>query len=111
VIISKASNCGRISKAVVKGFDETIVSLFDKEDLDRGFVEVINRKGIVDRFPLLTITIAVVSGTNGEPDHIARISDVASELKRYGKTLEGSVIVRERRKSGQPVPVERIESH
>jgi PleD family two-component response regulator len=111
VIISKTSNCGRISKAVVRGFDERIVSLFDKEDLTRGFMEVINRKGIVDRFPLLTLTIAVVSGTDGEPDHIARISDVASELKRYGKTLEGSVVVKERRKSGQPAPAERIESH
>jgi diguanylate cyclase (GGDEF)-like protein len=111
VIISQAANCDRISKAIVKMFDERIVELFNKEDLDRGFVEVVNRKGIVDRFPLLTITIAVVTSSSGQLDHVARISDVASELKRYGKTLEGSVVVKERRKKGQTLPVGRIENH
>lgn len=111
VIITTPANCDAISKTIVKMFDAKIVRLFEKEDLDRGYVEVINRKGIVDRFPLLTITIAVVADTSGESAHIARISDVASELKRYGKTLEGSVIVKERRKSGHTMPVGRIENH
>jgi hypothetical protein len=71
---------------------------------------VINRKGTVDRFPLLTMTIAVVKNTSGKLDHIARISDTASELKRYGKTLEGSVVVKERRKDGQPLSVGRLEN-
>jgi diguanylate cyclase (GGDEF)-like protein len=110
VIITTPSSWNAIGKAVVKMFDAKITHLFDKDDLDRGYVEVINRKGIVDRFPLLTITIAVVSNPSGESAHIARISDIASELKRYGKTLEGSVIVRERRKNGRTMPVGRIEN-
>jgi diguanylate cyclase (GGDEF)-like protein len=110
VIITAPSSWNAIGKAVVKMFDAKITHLFDQDDLDRGYVEVINRKGIVDRFPLLTITIAVVSDPGGESAHIARISDIASELKRYGKTLEGSVIVRERRKNGRTIPVGRIEN-
>jgi diguanylate cyclase (GGDEF)-like protein len=110
VIITKPADYDAISKTVVKMFDARIIHLFEKEDLDRGYVEVINRKGIVDRFPLLTITIAVVSNLAGDAAHIARISDIASELKRYGKTLEGSVVVRERRKDGHTIPVERIEN-
>ena len=110
VIITKPADHDAISKTVVKMFDARIIHLFEKEDLDRGYVEVINRKGIVDRFPLLTITIAVVSNVAGDAAHIARISDIASELKRYGKTLEGSVVVRERRKDGHTIPVERIEN-
>jgi diguanylate cyclase (GGDEF)-like protein len=109
VVVSTPSKCSPIASTVVKMFDQRIVHLFEKEDLDRGYVEVINRKGTVDRFPLLTITIAIVSDSKKTLDHIARISDIASELKRYGKTLEGSVIVRERRKNGQPLPVGRIE--
>jgi diguanylate cyclase (GGDEF)-like protein len=109
VIISTPAKYNSIASSIVKMFDEQIVDLFAKEDLDRGYVEVVNRKGTVDRFPLLTITIAVVSSNKASLDHIARISDIASELKRYGKTLEGSVIVRERRKNGQPLSVGRIE--
>ena len=110
VIITTPDRADPVANRIVKLFDERIVHLFDKEDLERGYVEVINRKGVVDRFPLLTITIAVVTDNNGRIDHIAKISDIASELKRYGKTLEGSVVVRERRKNGQTMPVGRIET-
>lgn len=111
VIISAPERCEEIANRIVHKFDERIVSLLDQEDLDRGYVEVVNRKGTVDRFPLLTMTIAVVSSGKIEIDHIARISDIASELKLYGKTLAGSVVVKERRKDGRPLPVGRLESH
>jgi diguanylate cyclase (GGDEF)-like protein len=110
VIISTLAKADAIASNVVKMFDQRIVNLFSREDLERGYVEVINRKGTVDRFPLLTITIAMVTSGKGRVDHIARISDIASELKRYGKTLEGSVVVKERRKNGQAVPVGRVEA-
>jgi diguanylate cyclase (GGDEF)-like protein len=111
VLITTPDTCDAIASRIVKTFDERIVRLLDKEDIGRGFIEVVNRKGTVDRFPLLTMTIAVVSDGEGELDHIARISDIASELKRYGKTLQGSVVVKERRKDGQTVPVGRLEHH
>jgi diguanylate cyclase (GGDEF)-like protein len=111
VIISTPERCDGIANRVVQKFDERIVKLFDREDLERGYVEVVNRKGTVDRFPLLTMTIAVVSNNKIEVDHIARISDIASELKLYGKTLEGSVVVKERRKDGQPLSVGRLGHH
>jgi diguanylate cyclase (GGDEF)-like protein len=111
VIISGPDRCDEVADRVVRKFDERIVKLFDQEDLDRGYLEVVNRKGTIDRFPLLTMTIAVVSSSKIEIDHIARISDIASELKSYGKTLRGSVVVKERRKDGQPLPVGRLESH
>jgi diguanylate cyclase (GGDEF)-like protein len=111
IIISTPERCDAIANRVVQKFDERIVKLFDQEDLDRGYVEVVNRKGTVDRFPLLTMTIAVVASKKIEVDHIARISDIASELKAYGKTLQGSVVVKERRKDGQPLSVGRLENH
>jgi diguanylate cyclase (GGDEF)-like protein len=111
VIIASPENCDPIANRIVQRFDENIVRLLDKEDLDRGYVEVVNRKGTVDRFPLLTMTIAVVANSRIKVDHIARISDIASELKMYGKTLQGSVVVKERRKDGRPLSVGRIENH
>jgi diguanylate cyclase (GGDEF)-like protein len=110
VIVTTPKHSDSIASSIVKMFDERIVHLLDKEDIERGYVEVINRKGTVDRFPLLTMTIAVVKNSAGKLDHIARISDTASELKRYGKTLEGSVVVKERRKDGQPLSVGRLEN-
>jgi len=110
VIVSTPAKADAIASNVVKMFDERVVSLFGPEDLERGYVEVVNRKGTIDRFPLLTLTIAMVTSGKGRVDHIAHISDIASELKRYGKTLEGSVVVKERRKNGQAVPVGKVEA-
>jgi diguanylate cyclase (GGDEF)-like protein len=110
VIISTPVKADAVAAHVVKTFDQRVVGLFSSEDLERGYVEVVNRKGTVDRFPLLTLTIAMVLSGKGRTEHIAHISDIASELKCYGKTLEGSVVVKERRKNGQAVPVERVEA-
>jgi PleD family two-component response regulator len=108
VIISTPAKADAVAANIVKAFDTRVVGLFSREDLERGYLEVVNRKGTVDRFPLLTMTIAMVTGGKGRVEHIAQISDIASELKRYGKSLEGSVVVKERRKNGQVIPVERV---
>jgi hypothetical protein len=39
----------------------------------------------------------VVFSTKGEMTHVARISDIASDLKSYGKTINRSIVVKERR--------------
>jgi diguanylate cyclase (GGDEF)-like protein len=109
VIITTPDRSDQIAREVTRAFDRDIVRLFDQKDIERGYVEVINRKGTVDKFPLLTMTIAVVSSENGSIAHTARLSDIASELKRYGKTLEGSVVVKERRKEGHPASVGEVE--
>jgi len=110
VLISTPAKADAVASCLVKTFDERIVDLFSREDLERGYVEVANRKGTVDRFPLLTITIAMVTSGKGRVEHIAQISDIASELKRYGKSLEGSIVVKERRRNGQAVPVGGVEA-
>jgi diguanylate cyclase (GGDEF)-like protein len=109
VVITSPENGDQVAREITSTFDKAITRLFDHKDIERGYVEVINRKGTVDRFPLLTMTIAVVASENGSIAHMARLSDIASELKRYGKTLEGSVVVKERRKEGHPAPVGRTE--
>jgi hypothetical protein len=110
-MITTPEKCDAISQSVVRLFDERVTRLIDKEDMDRGYIEVVNRKGTMDRFPLLTVTIAVVSDGERKMDHIAQISDIASELKRYGKSLDGSVVVKERRKDGKIIPVGGLENH
>ena len=109
VVITSVDRSDLIARDVTKAFDRKIKALFDEKDVERGYVEVINRKGTVDKFPLLTMTIAIVSSENGSIAHMARLSDIASELKRYGKTLDGSVVVKERRREGHPAAVGRTD--
>ena len=58
-----------------------------------------------------SVTIALVCDTGGESEHWARVSDVAAELKAYGKSLEGNVVVKERRQSATLPPEPTTGSH
>jgi hypothetical protein len=72
--------------------------LYDPEDRERGFVEVLNRQHVADRFPLMSLTVAYVSTDRVPVTHLAQLIDIAHELKARGKGIPGSVIVGERRR-------------
>ena len=78
-------------------FDAGIADLHDPADFESGYLKVQSRNGTLDKIPLITLTVALVSEARGRFLHPAQLSDTLAELKRYGKTLIGSVVVRERR--------------
>ena len=82
---------------MIELFDRKSQELFDPEDLERGYLKIRRRSGEVMRVKSLGITLAIVTNESGNIGHIGRVADIASELKRYGKNMSGSVVVRERR--------------
>ena len=55
------------------------------------------RQGGVQEVGFPSLTVALVLDSGGDFEHWAGVSDVAAELKAYGKSLEGNVVVKERR--------------
>ena len=70
---------------------------------DKKYIEIKNRVGEVKRIPLMSLTIAVVVDEGDRLKHFAQASDIASELKKFGKSMVGSVVIRERRKGNAEV--------
>ncbi len=101
-VLTTLDRVDRITDEIIENFDEGVRSFFNPEDLERGYVEVRNRSGETGRFPLLAITLAVVTNESGPIKHVAEVSDIASELKCFGKRHGGSVVVRERRGCWHP---------
>ncbi len=89
-----------LGRKIIENFDLGVAQLHEMEDLQRGYLEVKNRSGAITRFPLITLTIALVGDAQGRFAHQAALSDTMAELKRYGKTLESSVMVCDRRQGG-----------
>jgi hypothetical protein len=77
-----------------------VPTLYDTDDAQTGGVEVLNRQHAVERFPLMSLTIALVRTDRLNVEHLAQLTDIAQELKAHGKGVAGSVLVGERR--GQP---------
>ena len=71
--------------------------MYNEDDRKRGYIPVENRQRRLERHSFMHITIAVVTSNRYELKHFAQVIDIAADLKRYGKTLPGSVVVCERR--------------
>ena len=97
VLLASPENAETIGQEVIDTFNRAVPSLYDPEDRDRGYVEVTNRRHELERFPLMSLTIALVSTDRAQVSHLAQLTDIAQELKAHGKGIPGSVLVGERR--------------
>ena len=108
MIITSPARAEFIAKHIIDEFDKGSLILLNEEDIRRGYLEVKNRLGEIKRVPLMSLTIALVIDEGNRLKHYAEVSDIASELKKFGKDMTGSVVVRERRQGIELV--EKIET-
>lgn len=104
VYITAPANAEAIGQQISHEFDERVQFLYVPEDRKKGCLEVKNRRGDMECIPLMSITIAVVRSDSYVIEHFAKLIDIATELKSYGKSLPGSVVVCERRTEQQKTP-------
>ena len=103
VVVTAAEDPEGLARQIVEEFDAGVSNLHDPEDAERGYLEVESRDGRVQRFPLITLTVALVGEVGIRYEHPAALSDILAELKRYGKAKSSSVVVSERRNAaGKP---------
>jgi diguanylate cyclase (GGDEF)-like protein len=97
VVVSTPTNARAIADDVVRVFDEKAPLFYSEEDRQRGYVEVVNRQMVLTAVPLMSVTVAGITNVGRMITHVGQLSDIAAELKRYGKTCNGSIVVWERR--------------
>ncbi len=88
-----------IAKYIIENFDRDIRKLYDSDDLSQGFIEVTNRRGQTECFPLMTVSLAAVTNTSLKFKNYLEIGEIAAELKKFAKQNEGSSVVFERKHS------------
>jgi len=57
----------------------------------------VDRQGNVKKFPIITISLAVVTNEYGRDDSSLQIAEAAAEVKKYVKSLGGSNYFKDRR--------------
>ena len=88
-----------ICQNIIAEFDKSIGKFFTKEDVERGYIEVENRKGIIEPFPLTTISVGVVEVTSERFKNTLEIGEAGAAVKHLAKTVFGSTYVIDRRKN------------
>ena len=87
-----------VCKNIIATFDRMIPYRYDEKDRERGYITVANRRGIVEEFPIMTLSIAVMPNQARTFTHVGEISHMMADLKKYTKTLPGSNYMIERRR-------------
>jgi diguanylate cyclase (GGDEF)-like protein len=90
VVVCSPDAAETISQALVERFDAESPALYDDDDRARSFVEVTNRRGEMQRFPLLSISIGIATTDLRSFAHYAEAVAVATEMKAFTKTSAGS---------------------
>jgi diguanylate cyclase (GGDEF)-like protein len=90
VVVCPPETSDDVASAVVERFDAESPTLYDEEDRQRGYIEVTNRRGELQRFPLLSISIGVASTDKRDFAHYAEAVAVATEMKAFTKATAGS---------------------
>jgi GGDEF domain-containing protein len=85
------------AKAFITTFDRGIYQFYNSVDARNGFIESINRQGQRQRFPLMSVSIAVVSNKERPFTRHAEMIQVAAEIKKYVKSIDGSCYAIDRR--------------
>ena len=97
-IVSETDDYEKICQNIIAEFDKGVLKYFNEEDVKKGYLEVPNRKCIVEEFPLTSISIGVVVAHRGRFHNVLEIGEVGAQVKHLAKTTMGSAYSIDRRK-------------
>lgn len=97
IIITLPDRAEPIAREVLSEFDRDIRALYTRDDLASGYIETRDRRGAVNRFPIMSLSIAIVSNDTRKLEDYAQVGEIAAELKGHAKSLAGSVYVKDKR--------------
>ncbi len=97
IVVIPIDQVDHICTNIIKVFDTLIPYRYEPEDRQRGSIVTKNRRGKIERFPLLTISMAVLLNRNGTFTHPGQMSRMLADLKSVTKRKKGSNYMVERR--------------
>jgi diguanylate cyclase (GGDEF)-like protein len=97
VFISTPSKANKICDEIINRFDEVIPSFYNEEDRARGYIECEDRRGNMNRFPILTLSIGIVTNSRRKLKSHITVAEIATEMKNFAKRFKGSTYKIDRR--------------
>lgn len=97
IAITNMKDSYEVATNIIKNFDKDVLQFFTKEDIEKGYLEVSNRRGIIELFPLTSISIAIVEVKKDRFTNILEIGEVGAQVKHKAKSIQGSSVVINRR--------------
>lgn len=98
VAVVSYEDAKKIGKEIIKQFDKNIASFYSEEDVKNGYIKILNRKGKMEKYPLMTLTVAMISNKFKKYDSVLELGEDGASVKKKAKSIEGSTFLENRRK-------------
>ncbi len=95
IIVSEPVGTEQKCQNIIDEFDRRIMRFYSEKDRQKGFIIGKDRQGNQQMFPLITMTIAIVTDNGTHFQGPLDMAKRAAELKEYAKTLPGSNYVKQ----------------
>ena len=103
IFVTPLDSFPAVCTEILSVFDELIPLQYSEQDRRAGYFFGKDRRGQLHRVPLMTLSIGVVTNQHHRFTHPAQVSELATEMKSYAKTLPGSVYVVDRRRGDMDI--------
>lgn len=87
----------KLCQNIIIDFDTGVLKYFNDEDIKNGYMEVENRKGVMEQFPLTSVSLGAVEAKPGQFESTLEIGEVGVQVKHLSKTVPGSTYVLNKR--------------
>ena len=87
----------QVCQNILTEFDAEVTSYFTDDDLKKGYFEIQNRKGVMEEFPLTSLSIGVVVAEQDRFSNILEVGEVGAQIKHLAKATQGSCYAINRR--------------
>ncbi len=86
IVMTAPSDAPGLAQRIVLQFDERARSFYDAGDRVLGYIQAKNRQDRWQKFPLISLSIGIVTSEQRTLDHYAKVVQIASEMKNYCKS-------------------------
>jgi len=83
-------NADEVCEKIIRDFDSLALECYEEKDLKNEYITAQNRHGIVEKFPLLSVSIAGLTNKRREFASIYALAKESSKLKKKCKQNNGS---------------------
>ncbi len=90
VFILPPNRLDSVCQEVIRNFDLIVGNFYDEEDKTRGYIDAKNRKGEKERFPIVSVSIGIITNEHRPIKHIGEVSTILTEVLKRVKFMEGS---------------------
>ncbi len=90
VIITGYDDYTELAAELCRRFDDLAPSFYEPGDRERGWIEVENRQGEMERVGFVGVDIGIAHSDNGQFAHPGEAVTVATEMKHVAKTQGGN---------------------